>query len=51
MAPVRPILHQLSCINETVLNAPKLEFWVQSSGCGAFISKNFEAISFSELVR
>jgi hypothetical protein len=34
-----------------VQNAPKYEFSVQWSGSGAFISKNFEANSFSELVR
>jgi hypothetical protein len=36
MAPVRPVLHRLSCSNETVGNIPKLEFWVQWSGSGAF---------------
>jgi hypothetical protein len=51
MAPARPVLHRLSCSNETVRNAPKCEFWVQWSGSGAFVSKNFEATSFSELVR
>jgi hypothetical protein len=40
MAPVRPVLHRLSCSNETVRNAPKLEFWVQWSGSGAFVAKN-----------
>jgi hypothetical protein len=34
-----------------VRNAPKLEFWVQWSGSGAFFAKNFDATSFSELVR
>jgi hypothetical protein len=34
-----------------VRNAPKYEFWVQSSGSGAFIAQNFEATSFSERVR
>jgi hypothetical protein len=51
MAPVRPVLHQLSCSNETVRNAPKHEFWVQSSGSGTFIAKNSDVTSFSELVR
>jgi hypothetical protein len=32
MAPVRPVLHQLSCSNEMVRNAPKHEFWVKQSG-------------------
>jgi hypothetical protein len=40
MAPVRPVLHRLSCSNETVRNAPKHEFWVQWSGSGAFVAKN-----------
>jgi hypothetical protein len=51
MAPHRPVLHQLSCSNETVRNASKLEFLVQWSGSGAFVAKNFEATLFSELVR
>jgi hypothetical protein len=51
MAPVRPVLHRLSCSNETARNAPKHEFWVQWSGSGAFIAKNFDATSFSKLVR
>jgi hypothetical protein len=50
MAPVRPGLQRLSCSNETVRNAPKHEFWVQWSGSGAFIAKNFDATSFSKLV-
>jgi hypothetical protein len=45
MAPVQPVLHQLSCSNETVR---KYEFWVQWSGSVAFIAKNLDAISFSE---
>jgi hypothetical protein len=51
MAPVRPVLHRLSCSNETVQNAPKHEFWVQWCESGAFVAKKFEATSFSELVR
>jgi hypothetical protein len=51
MAPIRPVLHQLSCSNETVRNALKYEFWVQWSGSGAFIAKNSNATLFSELVR
>jgi hypothetical protein len=31
-------------------NDPKHEFWVQWSGSGAFIAKNSDASSFSELV-
>jgi hypothetical protein len=51
MALVRPVLHRFSCSNETVRNAPKHEFWVQWSQSRAFVVKNFEAPSFSELVR
>jgi hypothetical protein len=51
MAPVRPVLHQLSCSNETVRNAPKHEFWVQFSGSDAFVAKNTDATLFRELVR
>jgi hypothetical protein len=51
MAPVRPVWHRLSCTNETVRNAPKHEFWHQWSGSGAFVVKNFDATSYSELVR
>jgi hypothetical protein len=40
MALVRPVLRRLSCNNETVLNAPKHEFWVQWSGSGVFVAKN-----------
>jgi hypothetical protein len=50
MAPVRPVLPRLLCSNETVGNATKHEFWIQWSGSGAIILKNFEATSFSELV-
>jgi hypothetical protein len=49
MAPVRPILHRVSCSNETVRNAPKHEFWVEWSGLGGFVAKNANATSFSEL--
>jgi hypothetical protein len=51
MALVRPVLHRLSCSYEMVRNAPKHEFRVQWSGSGAFVVKNIEATSFSELVR
>jgi hypothetical protein len=51
MALVRPVLHRLSCRNETVRDAPKLEFWVQWSGLGAFVAKKANATSFNELVR
>jgi hypothetical protein len=51
MAPVWPVLHQLLCSNETVLNVPKHDFWVQWTGSGAFVAKKANATSFSELVR
>jgi hypothetical protein len=51
MAPVRLVLHRLSCSNETVRNAPKHKFWVQCSGSGALVVKNSDATSFSELMR
>jgi hypothetical protein len=51
MAPVRSVLDRLLCGNEMVRNAPKHEFWVQWSGFGAFVAKNFDASTFSELVR
>jgi hypothetical protein len=34
-----------------VRNAAKHEFWVQCSGSGAFVAENFDATSFSKLVR
>jgi hypothetical protein len=51
MALVQPVLHRLSCHNETVGHAPKYEFWVQWGGSGAFVAKKANATSFSELVR
>jgi hypothetical protein len=51
MAPVRPVLHRLSCSNETVRNTHKYQFCVKWSGSGAFVAKNFEVTSFSERVR
>jgi hypothetical protein len=51
MAPIRPVLHRLSCSNEMVRNTPKYEFWVERSGSRAFVAKNLETTSFSELVR
>jgi hypothetical protein len=50
MAPVRSVLHRLSCSKETVRNAPKHEFWVQWSGSHAFVAKKANATSFIELV-
>jgi hypothetical protein len=51
MALFGQVLHRLSWSNETVRNAPKHEFWVQWSGSVAFVTKNFDATSFSELGR
>jgi hypothetical protein len=51
MAPIRPVLHRLSCSNETIRNATKYEFWVQWSESGAFVAKKANATSFRELVR
>jgi hypothetical protein len=51
MALVRPVLHRLSESNETVRNAPKLEFLVQCIGSGAFVAKTFYATLFNELGR
>jgi hypothetical protein len=51
MAHVRPVLKKLSWSNETVRNAPKHEFWVEWIGSRAFVAKNSNATSFSELVR
>jgi hypothetical protein len=50
MVPVWPVLLQLSCSNGTVRNTSKYDFWVQRSGSGAFVAKNFDATSFSKLV-
>jgi hypothetical protein len=51
MAPVRPVLHRLSCSNETVRKTTKHELWVQWSGFGAFVAKNSNTTFFSELMR
>jgi hypothetical protein len=51
MALVRLVLHRLSCSRETLRNTPKHEFWVPWSASGAFVAKNLDATSFSELVR
>jgi hypothetical protein len=51
MAPVRPVLHRLSRSNKMVENAAKHDFWLQWSGSGAFVAKNFDATSFSKLGR
>jgi hypothetical protein len=51
MALVRPVLYRLSCGNQTVQSAPKHDFWVQWSGSGAFVAKNANTTSISELER
>ena len=50
IAPVQPVLHRVSCSNETnpkctqtVRNEPILEFRVQWGGSGAFVAKNSNA--------
>jgi hypothetical protein len=48
MAPVWPVLHQLSCGNKMARNTQKHKFWVQWSGSGAFVAKNSGATSFTE---
>ena len=47
IAPVHPVLHQVSCNYETIPNAPKhyekhqkYEFRVRWGGSGAFVAKN-----------
>jgi hypothetical protein len=51
LAPVRLVLHRVSCSNETVRNDPKHEFWIQWSESGVFVAKISNATSFTELVR
>ena len=47
IAPIHPVLHQLSCNYKTIPNAPKhyethqkYEFRVQWGGSGVFVAKN-----------
>jgi hypothetical protein len=49
-APVRPVLHQSSCSNETVPKFAKHEFGVQWGELGAFVAKNSDATSLDEFV-
>jgi hypothetical protein len=51
MAPVRLVSQRLSCSTKMVRNAQKHEIWVQWSGSGVFVAKNFDATLLSELVR
>ena len=55
IAPVQPVLHRVSCSNETLTNAakhfenmPKHEFRVQWGGLRAFVAKNSDASSWHE---
>ena len=57
IAPDQPILHRVSCSNETLTNAPKRyenapnhEFRVQWGGSRVFVAKNSEASSWLELL-
>ena len=57
IAPVQPVLHQVSCSNERLTNAPKhnentpkQEFMVQWGGSRAFVAKNSDAILWHELL-
>ena len=54
---IAPVLHQVSCSNETLTNAPKhyenapkQEFTVQWGGSRAFVAKNSDGISWHELL-
>ena len=57
IAPVQPVLHRVSCSNETLPNAtqilrdtPKYEFMVQWVGLGAFVVINSDATSWPEIL-
>ena len=57
IAPVPPVLHRVSCSNETMTNAPKHyenapkdEFTVQWGGSRAFVAKNSDASSWHGLL-
>ena len=56
IAPVHPVLHQVSCSYETIPNAPKHyethqthEFGDQWGGSGSFVEKNYNVTSWHEL--
>ena len=56
IAPVQPILHRVSCSNETLTNAPNttkthqnMSLGFNGGGSHAFIAKNSDAISWYEL--
>jgi len=57
IAPVQPILHRVSCSNETLSNAPKHYETLQNMSLGSngvdrvrFIIKNSDATSWNELL-
>ena len=57
IAPGQPVLHRVSCSNETLTNAPKHyenapkhEFRVQWGGSRAFVAKNSDVGSWLELL-
>jgi hypothetical protein len=57
IAPVQPVLHRVSCSNETLTNvpkhyenAPKHDFKVQWGGSRAFVAKNSDASSWHKLL-
>jgi len=57
IAPVQPVLHRVSCSNETMTNAhkhyknaAKHEFMVQRGGSRAFVANNSDEISWHELL-
>ena len=52
ISPVQPVLHRVSCSNETLpiapqtlRDAPKHEFRVQWGGPGASVAKNYNAVA------
>jgi hypothetical protein len=50
IAPVRPVLHQFSCGDETVRNALEHKFRVQCGGSVIFVAIESKATSLHELV-
>jgi hypothetical protein len=50
MALVRPVCTDIHVVMKQFESPAIHEFWVKWSGSGAFIAKNSEATSFSELV-
>ena len=57
IAPVQPVLHEASCSNETIQNAPKhyemqqyMSLGSNGVGSGAFVAKNSDATLWHELL-